>query len=860
MLCLLNEISVTMKPFIKHITIWSVFTYALFSAVTGSADDGSAVLNFTTQGQAIVRFGPIPSALTYRVEQTSALGEPFSQRTDGTLGIFQWTGTQPETADTGYFRISAQTIPGADLAAFNLLNRIAYGPTPDELERVQRLGPDAFIAEQLAAESLPDTTDTPVEFIPGWKHMSFTGQGTTAQNGAVTYLYVYLDGAGEAYVDDVRLVAGAADDGTQVNLVKNGDFEAALAGTWATTATTTNSSRNAEFVHSGAASLHLVDTDDTDGAGKTLGTSVSQTVTPALSTSQTYTVSFWYYTGDSPRNLIVRLGGWGTENRVALNPGKGGPAGLRAALDANTGTITTLRSWHLQKAIRSPRQLNEILRQFCENHFVTQYSKTFNYLDGKLPNGEAAQPATRTEYRENQRWAEALLKPNVSFLDLLKISAESPAMIVYLDTVGSTGAVDSKGKVTKIANENFGRELLELFTFGVDNGYNQQDIVQQSRAWTGWTIEFTAPGDEFNPFAKKSTAYIDPNAVTNKNNYTNLLGQWSFIFKSANHYTGPKYHFFESNPDGTLATNQMKTVPARFGAPWAGKTYGLQLPARTGTNGIQDGYDILAHLANQPFTQEYLCVKLCRLFVHDDFVHGYDFTDADTTPEEDLVHRMMLAWENPSEGGAKGQLRPVLKVLFASDLFRTSLGSAQKVKTPLEYAVSTVRALRANRGDGRFTADTDGTGLISVLKLAGQMQLFERAEPNGYPETAAPWISAGTLSERLRFVQSALIKPGDSGRGDAGSQTVIDPVGLLRLKNISVTDSGAVADYFLSVLFPTEGKANLAEYRALAVRFLNTANDGAAVSNLSSLSVTEADTRIRGAVSFLMTTARFQEQ
>ena len=74
-------------------------------------------------------------------------------------------------------------------------------------------------------------------------------------------------------------------------------------------------------------------------------------------------------------------------------------------------------------------------------------------------------------------------------------------------------------------------------------------------------------------------------------------------------------------------------------------------------------------------------------------------------------------------------------------------------------------------------------------------------------------------------------------------------------------DAGALADYFLSILYPGEGKANLDSYRNLAIEFLNTADNGAA-SLLTSLSNTSAtyDTRVRGMVAMLMTMQRFQEQ
>ena len=813
-------------------------------------------LGFTPQGQPVVTFDPIPAAMEYQLNFSTDLAQPFAVRTDGAFGNFNWTSTPPADTTVGFYRVGARLLPPDRIAAFNLLSRITYGPTPDDLDRVAQIGPDAYLAEQLAAETIPDNTDTPVPFVEGWTKVTATGTASSSR------LYLYLNDAGDLYLDDLRLVLGTSDNGTAANLLRNPNFEATLTGTWVLNPTTANSSRSAVQVHGGAASLHLIDTGL--GSDKTAATSVYQDITPALNTSQQYTLSFWYYATEAGRRPIVRLSGSGI---VADTVEPGSLRSKRAILDAGKASKAVLQGWHVQRAVQSPRQLNEVLRQFLENHFVTEYSKSLDFLDGRLPGNLAVAPTSQMEFRENQLWANALLNPQVTFHDLLKISAESPAMIIYLDTVVSAGAVDTAGRITKIANENYARELLELFTFGVDNGYDQQDIVQLSRAWTGWTVELTPPGQEANPLAKKSTVYVDSTIVTNKNAYTNLQGQWSFIFKSANHYTGPKYLFSVRNDNGTLATNQSKTVPARFGPPWAGRAYQLKLPARTGNTGLQDGYDVLAHLADQPFTQEFLSVKLCRLFVHDDFSVGYDFTDDQTSAEEDLVHRMMLAWENPPGGGAKGQLRPVLKVLFDSALFRSSLASAQKVKTPLEYAVSVIRALRAKDGDNGYTADTDGTSLAAassgssgIINKAGRMDLFNRAEPDGYPESAPGWISAGTLAERLRFVQAALIPVEQTGHTDAGTLTFTNPTRLLALKNVSTKDSQAVADYLLQILFPAEGAANLAAYRKLAIQYLDTANDGVTASPLSSVSATELDNRIRGATAALMTTARFQEQ
>src|SRR5439155_6728895 len=541
--------------------------------------------------------------------------------------------------------------------------------------------------------------------------------------------------------------------------------------------------------------------------GTTKDSSIWQTISPpGLSSSQTYTLSYWFLPGSNihSSDVTVRLSGSGI---VAI------PGTLATHLVQGSATIDELRAWHVQHAVQSRRQLLEVLDQFLENHFVTQYSKSSDYFDTYYDGNIRGLLATQLEFKENQRWRQALLNPQCTFYDLLRISAESPAMIIYLDTV------NSKGNASNIANENYARELLELFSFGVDNGYDQNDITMMSRAWTGWSVNILDYTNEFNPFALRTTNVL-PGVINNFNSVSNLAGVWSFQYKQANHNTSIK----------TVFPN--KTVPARFGAPYAGRNYQLTLPSRTGTNGIADGYDVIAHLANQPFTQEYLSVKLCRLFIHDDFTHGvYDYTDPNLSPEGQLVHQCMLAWEN---GNPKGQIRDVLRVIFNSDLFRSNAGSLQNVKTPLEYLISAIRALRAADTNGTFTASLDSASasIGTPLNRMGTMLLFDRAEPNGYPEAGPAWISGGTLAERVRFIQSFLYAPGTGRPTDAGASTA-NPVALLKLKlpSASWNNAGAVADYFLDIVFPGEGKANLDVYRTAAIKFLN---DGSADSPVNS--------------------------
>ncbi len=925
---------------------------------------------------------PYPAADQYGIRSAGSIGGSFTNNLSGLFSGPSWTS--PQDGPTLFYRLSATPMSADAILTANVLNRLAYGPTPDELERVSAIGPQAYIDEQLAAELIDEdldvsitvtTNNVPFDPSTNWVNVVVTGRATSSrlymylttagevyidditlvagtnanagpnliQNGGfestfpgpwnvsanhggstvstsprhsgnaslrvvassggttqgssiwqntlpltngefytLSYwvlpnshssklilrlsgsgiissapgesepptwvyitetgpassrtLYIYLSGADDAYLDDIKLVAGTEPE-VGPNLILNGDFESAFPGPWNVSPVLSNSYVSTAVAFSGSASLHLIST----GGGSSRGTSIYQE-NLSLTQGQIHTLSYWYRPATRGRDLTVRLSGSGIRSEPDDSP-----AGVKRQLDDAVGSITDLRAWFCLSAVRSKRQLLEVLSQFIENHFVTQYSKSRDYFDNRALLDTAV--ATEMEYREMSRWRQALLGPNCTFYELLKISAESPAQIIYLDTV------DSKGNGNNIANENYARELVELYTFGVDNGYDQTDIVEISKTWTGWSVQVVDKENKDNPFAPQSSTYYPGVSSTST---SNRVGVWAFNYRQQNHDNNPKYIFFNRDADGAILSS--KTVPARFGSPWASRAYSLVVNNGSGTNGIQDGYQVIRHVADQPFTQEYISVKLCRWFVHDDFAHGYDFTDPNLSPEGQLVKQCMLAWEN---GNPRGQIRHVLRVIFDSELFRTHAGSMQKVKTPIEFVASAVRALRSANSDGTFTAETDGYSFDTPLNRMGAMRLFDRADPDGYPEGAAGWVSAGTLAERIRFVQSFLIASGQSGRGDAGNN-VCDPVTLLksRLFSGSWNDAVAVADYFVNVLFPGEGRANLDQYRQLAVDFLNRDDSGMFFSSFSSLAHTSTayDTRVRGMVAMLLTLPRFQEQ
>src|SRR5207244_8831088 len=108
--------------------------------------------------------------------------------------------------------------------------------------------------------------------------------------------------------------------------------------------------------------------------GTTRDSSIWQTLNATLSSSQTYTLSYWFLPGSNivSGDVTVRLSGSGIV---------GTPGTLATRLVQGRATIDDLRAWHVLHGVQSKRQLLEVMDQFLENHFVTQYSKSSDYFD-----------------------------------------------------------------------------------------------------------------------------------------------------------------------------------------------------------------------------------------------------------------------------------------------------------------------------------------------------------------------------------------------------------------------------------------------------------------------------------------------
>jgi uncharacterized protein (DUF1800 family) len=181
--------------------------------------------------------------------------------------------------------------------------------------------------------------------------------------------------------------------------------------------------------------------------------------------------------------------------------------------------VIELAEQKMLRAVYSDRQLQEVLTDFWFNHFNVDARK-------------GPERFLLTEYERD------VIRPHVlgKFRDLLEATAKSPAMLFYLDNwmsadpngphmgtglggraPGNLSPIRRAGrgafgrmpmppaprpnpqgeKAPKGLNENYGRELMELHTLGVDGGYTQKDVTEVARALTGWTIQNPRQGGGF---------------------------------------------------------------------------------------------------------------------------------------------------------------------------------------------------------------------------------------------------------------------------------------------------------------------------------------------------------------------------
>ena len=138
--------------------------------------------------------------------------------------------------------------------------------------------------------------------------------------------------------------------------------------------------------------------------------------------------------------------------------------------------------------------------------------------------------------------------------------------------------------------------------------------------------------------------------------------------------------------------------------------------------GEDEGIELLKLLAHHPSTMRHVSAKLCARFVNDD-------------PPDGCIDAGVHAWQR-----SDGYIREVVRAIVTSPEFWDQRNDGAKVKTPLEFVVSAVRAVEG---------DPDTTmGLVQVVGRLGQ-PLFGEPPPTGYPESQESWVNAGALLQRM---------------------------------------------------------------------------------------------------------------
>ena len=140
--------------------------------------------------------------------------------------------------------------------------------------------------------------------------------------------------------------------------------------------------------------------------------------------------------------------------------------------------------------------------------------------------------------------------------------------------------------------------------------------------------------------------------------------------------------------------------------------------------GEAEGRRLLTLLAEHPSTAHYISGKLCARFVAD-------------TPPDGCVDAAVLAWKR-----SRGELREVLRAIFHSADFWAPAHRLNKVKSPLEYVLSAVRAVGGT---------VDATPRLSQAVARLGQPLYQHVAPNGYPEHEEDWVNSGALLNRMNF-------------------------------------------------------------------------------------------------------------
>jgi uncharacterized protein (DUF1800 family) len=327
-----------------------------------------------------------------------------------------------------------------DEAVLHALNRLGYGPRPGDVERVKQVGLAKWIELQLNPKSIDDrAVEARLNIYP------------TLKMSNSQLMAEYPNPKQQA----AKQNAQAREETPEQKAQRQADT---------------------------AITVMARDLDANDALTNGTMPANAATVAPAPDTP-------------SPMKLNPATRGAGRKDALSVDPNAVPPA-ISDDSKRPQRVVEELAMAKMTRAVYSERQLQQVMDDFWFNHF--------NVFAGK---GEVKWYLT--SYERDVIQPHALGK----FKDLVTATAKSPAMLFYLDnylsanpnaaqramrqmqrggrrpSVPQPANPQKAKKQARGLNENYGRELMELHTLGVDGGYTQKDVTEVARCFTGWSIE-----------------------------------------------------------------------------------------------------------------------------------------------------------------------------------------------------------------------------------------------------------------------------------------------------------------------------------------------------------------------------------
>jgi uncharacterized protein (DUF1800 family) len=481
-----------------------------------------------------------------------------------------------------------------DKQIVHVLNRLTFGATPEDVDRVKRIGIDAWIDQQLHPERLAENPALDVRLrqfqtlaLPMWQILD----KYPAVPPALTARPPSLDALLSLTPQQRNILQSCSVEERHVMLDA---LDPQKRGLVLAASTPQNLEGLPDDLIQQGANARKAEQEARQKEFRRLMPPLSELLSP----EQIRTV-----TNGTADEKLALLDSFDADKRHqvvrALPPQAYAtlPALRREAMAASQPqnfVNSELMEQKLLRAVYSNRQLEEVLVDFWSNHF-------------NVFNGKGQDRVLLTSFEREA------IRPHVfgHFKDLLLATARHPAMLFYLDNWQSQAPREDlpvpAGVRRPGLNENYGRELLELHTLGVNGGYTQDDVIAVARAFTGWTI-----------------------------------------------YDPQKFAEFQFNPG--VHDRREKVV------------LGHTIPAM---GGEQDGVEVIDLLAHHPSTAKFISKKLAQRFVSDDppapLVDRMAATFAAT--DGDLRAVLQTLFKSPeflSEGAWHAKLKSPLEMVVSS--------------------------------------------------------------------------------------------------------------------------------------------------------------------------------------------------